>query len=208
ACSPSSSTQEMWVSMRRTGRPRRARSRPRSASTRASSGPPEESTLPATPRARSARGPCPVDVPADPAGDDLPALVDGLLLQADEATVGLRGRAPGLEHVEAAAQDVAGTHRCEPAQLVEPGGAHARDFGDEAVGEHPHHDRAGVPAARDQAAVGGALRRLGVDVEGLRIVALRELDDLFLGDQVLVELDDLTGLIILEPALLERNLAH
>jgi len=102
----------------------------------------------------------------------------------------------------------AGTHRREPAQFVQAGRAHARDLGDEAVGKHPHHDRAGMPAARDQAPIGGFLRRLGVDVERLRIVALRELDDLFLADRVFAELDDFPGLIILEPALLERYFAH
>ena len=64
------------------------------------------------------------------------------------------------------------------------------------VEAHPH--RAGVPAARDQAAEDGLLRGLGVDVERLRVELPREVDDLVLGDGAAAELEHLAGLEVLE----------
>src|SRR5690606_12313602 len=194
----------MWVSTRWTGRPRLDSSRRWSDTTRASEGASSTAGVFGT----SAGRPRPVDMPADPAGDDLVALVDGFLLQVHQAAIRLRGGATGIVDPDPAAQHVARPYRSEPAKFVEARRTHARDLGYEAVDDHAHHDGAGHPAAGDQPAIGGILRRLGVDMEGLRIVALRKPDDLLLGNRVLAELDDLAGLIILEPALLERNGAH
>ena len=60
------------------------------------------------------------------------------------------------------------------------------------------HIAAGVPAAGDQAAEDGLLRRLRVDVERLRVELARESDDLALGDGAAAELETCAGLDVLE----------
>ena len=69
------------------------------------------------------------------------------------------------------------------------------------VDVEPHPHRAGVPAARDQAAEDRILRRLGVEVERLRVELACEGDDLVLADDLAPELVDLARLEVLEGVL-------
>src|SRR5690606_14852239 len=110
-----------------------------------------------------------------------------------------------LERRDPHVQAVAGAHGPRPAHLVDAGRPHARYRRDEMVDEQAHHDAAGHPPAGDQPPVDRFAGGLPVDMEGLRIVAPRELDDLLLGDEVIAELDDFTGSEILEVALLVRH---
>src|SRR6202011_2445828 len=61
-----------------------------------------------------------------------------------------------------------------------------------------HHLRRRGPAAREEAAVRPALRRLGVGVKGLRIVARRERDDLVRVDLHAAELGAASDRVVLE----------
>ena len=65
---------------------------------------------------------------------------------------------------------------------------------DQRLDRHAHADRAGLPAARDDAAEEALARRLRVDVEGLRIVLARELDDLGFAERMAAELGALADL--------------
>src|SRR5262249_24195025 len=93
---------------------------------------------------------------------------------------------------------VARAHRPEPADLVDPGRAHARHTMDEALdGETERHpDR--LPATGDQSSVDRARGRGLVHVEGLRIVAPAEFDDLVTRERVRPERVGLSGLEVLE----------
>src|SRR5690606_17669559 len=99
----------------------------------------------------------------------------------------------------------AGANRLRPADLVHAGRTHTRFRRDEMVDEDPHHDAAGHPAAGDEPAVDRLLGSLVIDVERLRVVPFRELDDLVLGDQVVTELKYFPGAEILEVTLFRGN---
>src|SRR5690606_21404089 len=73
-------------------------------------------------------------------------------------------------------------------------------LGRERIDHAPMADRDGVPAGGDQPAEMRVLRRLGVDVEVLRVVEAREANDLFCGELVGAEGELLADDDILEPA--------
>src|SRR4030095_10449828 len=62
---------------------------------------------------------------------------------------------------------------------------------------HAHHDRAGVPAAGDQAAEDLWLRGLAIEVERLWVVLLGEGKDLLLGHRVAAEVAGIAELDVL-----------
>ena len=86
-----------------------------------------------------------------------------------------------LQNLARGAQRVAGPDGLEPFQLVEPRGAQAV-FGVEGPRhqEEAEGERDGVDAACDEPPVGGRLRRLGIDVEDLRVEVHGKVDDLTL----------------------------
>ena len=111
----------------------------------------------------------------------LATLVDGLILEAGDAAVGLRRGRARLQHFDFAVQGIAGTHRGQPAQLVDPRRAEA-GLGEHAgLDEQPEAHGEALEAAGDQPAVRRPFGRAGVEVERLRIVAPGEVDDLRLG---------------------------
>src|ERR1700704_1413689 len=62
---------------------------------------------------------------------------------------------------------------------------------------HPHRRR--MPPARDQSAIGRTRGRVFIDMKGLRVILLRERDDVLLGESVGTEGDLVAERNILEP---------
>src|SRR5258708_15770549 len=93
------------------------------------------------------------------------------------AAIGLRARGADLGDGELAVDGVAGTHRSRPAQLVEPGRAHAAGAKDAEIEEGAEAERHGLEAAGDQPTIIARLRRLDIEMERLRIVAQGEIED-------------------------------
>src|SRR5207302_5433323 len=85
-------------------------------------------------------------------------------------------RSAGGEHGAPVDERVARAHRIRPANIVEPGRAQALAAIEVAVAHQAHADRAGVPAAGDQAAEKARLGGRRIDVERLRIEAPAEID--------------------------------
>ena len=79
-------------------------------------------------------------------------LVDHLAADPDRATFGPALGRRRLEHRQPSGERVAGPDRGEPAQLLDPGRAHAGRAAEQRVDVEPHPHRARVPAARDQPA--------------------------------------------------------
>src|SRR5438552_18798018 len=115
------------------------------------------------------------------AHDDLALLVHELVLAHDRPALGIVLGRPGLDDPAPSGEHVAGADGNEPAQLLDAGRADARAVEQDIADEEPHVDRGAVPAARDETAERPLGSRLGVDVEGLRVVAARGLADLLLG---------------------------
>src|SRR5579859_3359130 len=118
------------------------------------------------------------------AHDDLALLVHELVLADDRAAAGAVLRRPRLDDPAAPGEDVAGPHRNEPAELLDAGRPEARAVEQDVAHEEAHVDRGAVPAARDQPAERPFRSRLRIDVERLRVVPPRELDDLLGGHLV------------------------
>ena len=97
-----------------------------------------------------------------------------------------------------AVEAVAGAHRLEPAQLVDPGRAHRRGAIQQAVREQAHERAHGMPAARDQPAIDRSGGRLLVEVERLRIPVPGEGDDLVPTERAPAQMMDLAGGEIVE----------
>src|SRR5688572_27478904 len=91
---------------------------------------------------------------------------------------------PRFKHDAAIGERVARAHRLEPADAVDSRRAEARGLVDVGLAHEAHADRAGLPAAGDQAAKGAALRFFRIDMERLRVVLATEGDDLLLGKSV------------------------
>src|ERR1043166_8964390 len=117
------------------------------------------------PSGRSARH----DEVADGHLHRLAPLVAGCGAYLDHALIGTRLRRPHLEHLDVEVELVAGAHRQRPAELVEARADDAARRLELAFDQEPHGHRRGMPAARRQAAENRAARRIGVEVEGLRV---------------------------------------
>ena len=129
----------------------------------------------------------------------LVALVQHLQAVADDAELGPGPRLPHLEDLAGGTDRVAGPDRLQPAQLVAAGRAHA-DLGreDACLEEQAERDGDGVNAARDDPAVGPLLGAGRIDMEGLRIVAEGEVQDLRLAQGLARGLEARAGLHVLE----------
>ena len=95
-------------------------------------------------------------------------------------------------------QAVAGANRRKPAQLFHTRGTLAAGVLDQPVDELPHVQRAGVPPAGDQDLERRVAGDDQIDVEGLRVIARGELDDLLLGHLDGSEFDHRTDDEVLE----------
>src|SRR5690606_25014428 len=137
--------------------------------------------------------------------DDLAVLSQSFVTEVNHAAVGPRGGTARLQHLDARAKPIAGAHRLQPAHFVDPGRPHARPRRDEAVPQNAHHDAAGHPPARDQAAVDRGAGGVLVEMERLGVIAARELHDFLAGDEVVPDLEDLPRAIVLEVTILYRH---
>jgi hypothetical protein len=109
-------------------------------------------------------------------------------------------RGAHVEHLDDALQGVAGAHRGQPAQLVEARRADARFGKDAALDEQPEAHRDRLEAAGDEPAVGRVGGGVGVEVEGLRVVAEGEVDDLGLGEGEAAAHEAVAGLQVVQVA--------
>ena len=102
--------------------------------------------------------------------------------------------------VTRALQAIAGAHRRRPAHLFDARRAHRGRVEQDAAHEQTHEERPGVPPARDQPVERPVRRRDRIDVERLRVVTLREREDLLLGHLDLAELGHVTNVEVLPVA--------
>src|SRR5579883_13489 len=117
-------------------------------------------------------------------GEDILALlIPDAVGDAQDAAVGLRARRLLLDHFELGVQRVAGTHRAQPAQFIEPGRPHARSTEYAGFQDHAEPDRERLKAAGDESSIVALARRLDVDVKGLRVIGERKADDHALGER-------------------------
>ncbi|KAI1691678.1 hypothetical protein Ddc_24087 [Ditylenchus destructor] len=100
----------------------------------------------------------------------------------DDAQVGARGRRARALHTGFQPQLVAGAHRRAPAHFAQAGRAEGFGIVQRRVHRHAHGQRAGVPAAGDEAAPAALGGALDVGVEPLGIVLAGELENLGFGD--------------------------
>jgi hypothetical protein len=84
------------------------------------------------------------------------------------------------------------------AHLVDAGRAERSGACDEAIGHHPHHQRAEVPARAGQAAQHAVGRGLLIEVHRLRIELGGESQDLVAGDMARAECSEPAGREIFE----------
>src|SRR5262249_21008426 len=84
-------------------------------------------------------------------------------------------------------ENVARPHRPEPLQIVEADGAGRGRPWNRMIVDHADEHRAGVPTTRNETSEHALLRRLRVQVKGLRIKLSRKLDDLLGRDLVVAE---------------------
>src|SRR5262249_34344163 len=145
---------------------------------------------------------CPTAEEVDARGrhHDLAALVQHFHQRADDAPVRLAAGGRRAGHGEPRGQRVARPHGLEPAELIDPGRAHARRVLEKAVVEEAHHHAPGHPPARDEPAVDAGLGRLLVRVEGLRIELAREGDHALLVHGAAAQLENLALLDVLPVA--------
>ena len=73
------------------------------------------------------------------------------------------------------------------------------------LNKEPHHKAYGMPAAGDQSAEDGLLRRLRIRVKGLRVEALCESNCLGFLDRDVTELVNLSGDVVLEVAMYQLS---
>src|SRR3989442_8875108 len=130
--------------------------------------------------------------------DDLAVLVQDFGERAHHAAVRLAPRRHDLGDRETRPQRVARPHGLEPSDLVAAGRAERYRVLEERVPQQAHHDSDRLPAARDETAEHGALSRLLVGVERLRVVLAREGDDLVLRQRPRRRLAHLSGREVLE----------
>ena len=95
------------------------------------------------------------------------------------------------------ADRLAGKDRLQPFEIFNAGRTQTGRVKHVRVAHHAHHQRNGMPAAGDQAAVHRNPRRRFVDVEWLRIELFRKGDDLVFVDALLANLTHFTDLEIL-----------
>src|SRR5688572_11007705 len=137
--------------------------------------------------------------PAFHAEHDLALLVERFPAVPDQPDARSARRGARLEHGAPVGEGIARANRLQPADVVDPRGAEARGAPDVALDHQTHADRAGVPAARDEATEGAARRRLGVGMERLRVELARESDDLRLREAVAPHVGDVADLEVFPP---------
>ena len=115
------------------------------------------------------------------AQDDLVALVVGEGAGADDAVVFARVGVADADDLDLGADGVAGADGHGPAHLFDACADHAAGDGD-GLDAEAHDDGCGEPAGGGEAFEEGAFAGGLVEVEGLRVVLLAELLDLFGGD--------------------------
>src|SRR6266850_2627324 len=128
--------------------------------------------------------------------DPLIVLVEYFPAGLDQPHIGPAGGGADFERGALRADGIARTHRLQPFEIVDAGRPQAGRVEHVGIAHHAHHQRNGMPAAGDQAAVYRGLRRCFVDMEWLRIELLRKGDDLVLVDALLADLMHFTDLEI------------
>ena len=81
-----------------------------------------------------------------------------------------RLRPAGVDDNGIKAQRIVWPDRQQPAQIIKTGRAETRTLVPHVIDKQPHHDRRRMPAGGNQPAVNAFLRRLFIDMEGLRVV--------------------------------------
>ncbi|GCC47268.1 hypothetical protein chiPu_0031153 [Chiloscyllium punctatum] len=119
-------------------------------------------------------------------------------LEGDDAGFRAALRNPRLDDADVQRQIVTRTQRRHPAHLVDPGRAERGGAADEAVEQHPHHQRAEMPAGARQAAEHGFLRRLLVEMHRLRVEFGGEGEDFLARHMARAERAETAGLEVFE----------
>ena len=101
-------------------------------------------------------------------------------------------------------QFIAGKNRLVPAQLVAAGRAEIRNLRQIDFGVDTHHQRRGMPAAGDHAAVNTIFRGFFIDVIRERHIALAEFDYFFFVDRDGTEFVNGAGHVVFEVTVVRR----
>src|SRR5947209_455078 len=111
---------------------------------------------------------------------------------------GTAARGPRFRHLNLEGEVIAGAERRQPFQFADAGRPERSGVADVEVEHHPHHDRAEMPARAGKPLEHRSLRRLLVEMHGLRIELGGKRQHLLARDMARPEAAEATGRKILE----------
>ena len=121
--------------------------------------------------------------------DDDIVLIHELGHKKDGAPLRITSRRLGTDDLHRATHNIAGADRCQPSQVLNPGGTKRRGVVQEITRVQPHVHRTGVPTRSDQAPELALFCRLRIDMKRLGVEPASELQDLLLGERVLTQIE-------------------